>query len=85
MRLDRTASLADEGADEQVGIGQSPSLARKPAYGPVGGREADHERLAPCQGRRKRGRNVCAVAAGGSPPGGHEADGLVRAPRLFPY
>jgi hypothetical protein len=45
--------LADKGTHQEVGIGQAPSLAGKPADSPVGGRKVDGEFLVPCQRRRE--------------------------------
>ena len=55
--------LAHEGPDQQVGIGQPPSFARKPPDGPVGGRKLKGEARVPRHRRRERRRNIGPVAA----------------------
>ena len=56
--------LANEGADQEVRVGKTPPLARKPANGPVGSGQADRETLAPRQGRWRGGGDEGAVAPG---------------------
>ena len=50
--------LPNEGPYQEVGIGQAPSFAGKPADGPIGGREAQGDPVIPRQGRRERGRHI---------------------------
>ena len=55
--------LANKRPDEEMRIGNAPSLTRKPANCPVGLQENDCERLIPRQGRWRRIRDVGPVAA----------------------
>ena len=56
--------LAHKGADEEVRVGKTPSLAREPADGPVRSRQVQREALVPRQRWRGRSRHEGAVAPG---------------------
>ena len=56
--------LAEERSHQEVGVGQPPSLAGKPADSPVRGRKSDRKSFIPGQGRRQRGRYKSPIPTG---------------------
>ena len=55
---------ADEGPDQEMRVGESPSFTGEPADGAVGGGQPEGERLIPREGRRGWSRHEGAVVAG---------------------